>query len=347
MKTASSLGFLLIFFFFNKAKSQASFTLSPQACQNQNLPLSANSGTISPLGYTWTSIPNGAVFSNANSSLSTLSFNNFGTYTITLLVSSNSGTTVSSKTISVIPFPIKALSALSHTICAPQSATLNVTGANNYTWLPTNMLASIIGPSVVASPSISTVYTVTGTSSLCGTSSLNFSVAVHVWPILTYASSAYSVCYGQTATLSAFGALTYTWLSSTFSVGMTQPTIAVGPGMYSLVGSNGGSCTHTMMPAIMIYSAVCTGIEDSHTCDKAIRLFPNPCSEKLILQFEKLEITQLDIINLQGEIIYKEQRLFRDSEPTEIDVRSFPKGLYFLRVFSQNDRPQKLKFIKE
>lgn len=346
MRITPSLCCLLIFFFVNEAKSQISFTLSPQACQNQSLSLSASSGTISALGYTWTSIPNGAVLSSANSSLSTLSFTNSGTYTISLIASSNSGTTASSKIIEVIPFPISALSALSQTICAPFSASLSVTGANGYTWSPTAGLFNIGNITVLASPSISSTYTVFGNSFSCGTSSLSFNVIVGTYPILSFSSSAYAVCPGKTAVLAGFGAISYNWLGITSTINVTQPTVEVGAGNYTLVGSNGGSCTNTLSTIIIMLMS-CTGLEEAEANEKNFRLFPNPVKEKVFIQSKKSISSKIEVLDVLSKVIFSESVVLNETETKEIDLSNLPCGLYYLRVQALDGSSQIIKLLKE
>jgi len=347
MKKTSSIFCLLAFLFlFGHLKSQVSFTLVPQSCQNQSLSLSVNSGSLSPNGYTWTSIPNGAIFSSPNTSASVLSFTSSGIYTISILISSSNGTTASSKTISVIPYPIIALSALSQTNCFPFSASLSVSGANTYTWFPTSGLNPTFGSSVVASPSISTVYSVTGSSSICGTSSITFSVAVHVYPLLSFSSSAFSLCVGQTATLSAFGALNYTWLGSTFSTSVSQSTISVSVGTYTLIGSNGGSCTNTLSP-IPIYSLTCTGVEESENEFINFKVFPNPVSKKLFISSKNTDLSNIVILDVLGKVLLSKKINFFSADPQEIDLSDLPANIYYVRLRSVSGSTEVFRLIKE
>lgn len=69
-------------------------------------------------------------------------------------------------TFSVIVSPDSA------TICRDSSVTLQASGASSYTWQPAIGLSSTTGAMVIASPTITTTYTVTGTSTNCsGTAS--------------------------------------------------------------------------------------------------------------------------------------------------------------------------------
>lgn len=58
-----------------------------------------------------------------------------------------------------------SLSASATTISLGEQATLSAAGASSYSWVPSAGLSQVTGPSVVASPTVSTTYTVTGTLS--------------------------------------------------------------------------------------------------------------------------------------------------------------------------------------
>jgi len=86
------------------------------------------------------------------------------TTTYTLTASDGTCTAHSTVTITVLPPPI--VSTISPvTIDRGQSTTLNVTGlTGNYQWVPTNTLTNFNSPDPEASPSVTTTYTVFGTT---------------------------------------------------------------------------------------------------------------------------------------------------------------------------------------
>jgi hypothetical protein len=68
-----------------------------------------------------------------------------------------------SVSVTVDPLPTTAVSPITSTIqCAAQTRTLIATGANTYSWSPSAGLSSTTGFSVIASPTVTTIYTVTG-----------------------------------------------------------------------------------------------------------------------------------------------------------------------------------------
>ena len=133
--------------------------------------------------------------------------------------------------------------------CPGYPSTLSVNGAVSYTWLPGNSNSS----TTIVSPTISTVYTVNTINSFgcSGTSTLN-QVVLNP-PTLTIAASSTLTCPGVSATLTASGAVNYTWLPSnaTGSIVVVNPT---GSGTYSLVGEDVNTCTNTATYSHSIYT---------------------------------------------------------------------------------------------
>ncbi len=119
-------------------------------------------------------------------------------------------------------------------ICAGQSFTINPNGANTYT---------IQGANAVVSPSINTTYTVIGTNTLTGCRSQSFATSnltVNPNPTVSI-SGASGICTGQNASLTANGAITYTWSTGSTSASIiTTPTANT---TYTLTGSTPQGCS--------------------------------------------------------------------------------------------------------
>ncbi len=89
------------------------------------------------------------------------------TYTVT---GTNSNGCVNTKTIIVTVTPLPTVTVNSDTIYGSLSGTLTAHGATTYSWTPSTSLSATTGSVVVASPSVTTIYTVTGTASSCSSS---------------------------------------------------------------------------------------------------------------------------------------------------------------------------------
>ncbi len=67
-----------------------------------------------------------------------------------------------------------------------------------------------------------------------------------------------------------------------------------------------------------------------------IRIFPNPSNGKFNISIQDInKIYFINVINLQGQVIYSEKNVIFDTNKlTEINLSGFPKGMYYLKFIS-------------
>jgi gliding motility-associated-like protein len=96
-------------------------------------------------------------------------------------------------------------------MCINAAATLKVSGASTYSWSPTTGLSSSLGDSLIATPTVTTTYTVLGTSTEGCTNITSLVVTVNPLPVVTAVGG--NACPGDTIKLIASGAGlgTYSW----------------------------------------------------------------------------------------------------------------------------------------
>lgn len=131
--------------------------------------------------------------------------------------------------------------ASSTVICSGSSVTLTTNAASGYSWSTGNTTSSVI----MVSPTVTTTYSVSGAgtnpSGCAGNAVVTITVSPGT-PTLVLTSNASSVCLGNTVSITAGGALTYTF-APTFSSGVAF-TPPAGNTNYSVTGANGcGSTT--------------------------------------------------------------------------------------------------------
>jgi len=119
-----------------------------------------------------------------------------GIYTVTI---TDSNSCISTFTCNIPIMNIPTITVNSSTICLGQSLTLLASGANNYTWQQSNGLNSTNGTSVIANPSVTTVYTVTGTNNTGCSSNSTSTVNVLQPPFIT--TSKDTICIGNSTEL--------------------------------------------------------------------------------------------------------------------------------------------------
>lgn len=171
---------------------------TPSVCSGNSVVITATGGT----GYTIN--PNVGI----NTTFTPLTTNN---YSVTGS-GANGCTAVSVVNVLVINTPTIAPVATPTAICAGSTATISATGATGYTWAATNFGGSNQA-SVAVTPTITTTYTLNRANGVC-TSTALLNVVVNNLPVLVITPPAtVCACTGGT-TLTAVGAITYTWFPS-------------------------------------------------------------------------------------------------------------------------------------
>ncbi len=131
----------------------------------------------------------------------------------------------------VVVKPLPIVTVDSAVICNGQSATLTASGADDYHWSNNETTDNI-----TVSPTVSTLYSVIGMRDGCASTMINTQVIVKPTPAVTVDSAI--ICQGQSATLTAIGALNYVWSNNDIG-----SSIIVSPAQtaeYSVIGSIDG-----------------------------------------------------------------------------------------------------------
>lgn len=146
--------------------------------------------------------------------------------------------------VTVNPLPTLTVSS-NATICSGNSTTLSALGASSYTWNP----GLFNGANFIVTPTVTTIYTVTGVLGSCIDSR---TVAVNVSTMnLTASTPSSNICFGTTTTLTAGGASTYTWQPLNLS-GSTQILTPTNTITYSVTGTNTFGCTSSLTIQIIV-----------------------------------------------------------------------------------------------
>ncbi|HRG01295.1 MAG TPA: T9SS type A sorting domain-containing protein [Bacteroidia bacterium] len=146
----------------------ANFSLPVSGCIGQAITLNDNSANMVS-GWNW--IMPGGTPSSSTLQNPQITYSSAGTKTITLYATNNIGgstNTSAAYTRTIAIFPVPNVNSNSSIICAGSSATLIATGATNYTWSSGQTTNSI-----VVTPSVTSFYTVTGSTNGCSNSAFS------------------------------------------------------------------------------------------------------------------------------------------------------------------------------
>lgn len=130
--------------------------------------------------------------------------------------------------------------SVSPSICAGTSLTLTTNAVSGYSWSTGNTTSSVI----VVTPAASTVITVSGTSSLGCSAATSISITVsNALPSLTVVTGQNPICPGASSSLSASGAVTYTWSGGITNGQIVSPLTTTN---YTVTGQNGCGISSTV-----------------------------------------------------------------------------------------------------
>jgi hypothetical protein len=191
---------------------------SASICMGESATLTASGATT----YSWSTAATTAAISPSPTA----------TATYTVIGTSNGCSKNASATVTVKALPTVVISPATSTICAGQAASLSASGATSYSW-STAATTAAISPS----PTATTTYTVTGTSNGCSRTA-SATVTVKELPTVVISPTAESVCAGQSTTLTASGATTYSWSTAATTAAISpSPTATT---TYTVTGTSNG-----------------------------------------------------------------------------------------------------------
>jgi len=215
-------------------------------CKGELIDLHASSGFTH---YQW-SASDGTV----NSTGPTLFVEPTTTTTYMVVATDANGCTVT-KSITIIVNELVASISSDQTICKGTSAQLLATGGTHYTWSPTVGLSDPTIGNPVASPTVTTTYSVTIKNSK-GCKVIK-KVTVHVTEANTTVGGAVSICLGESATLSATGGVSYAWSPSTSlnNANLAAPTATPSATTtYTVLITDANGCTATQSQTVIVNS---------------------------------------------------------------------------------------------
>lgn len=201
-------------------------------CAGQSTPITAGGATT----YSW----NNGAGTNASATVSPTTTT---TYTVTGTTAGCTNT--ASVTITVTPLPNVTASGTA-SICPGQSTPITAGGASTYSW--DNGAGT--SASATVSPASTTTYTVTGTASGCSNTAA-VTITVNPIPSVSIAGTT-TICPGQSTTLTASGATTYSWDNGAGSAA----TATVSPATtttYTVTGTSLG-CSGTQSVTVVVGS---------------------------------------------------------------------------------------------
>jgi hypothetical protein len=226
----------------------------------------------------------------------------------------------------------------SASVCAGSAALLTASGVTSYTW---NTGANGSGLSV--SPSSTTVYTVSGNLAGCSTQAMQTAtVTVYALPSVSLSTAIDAACVnnGLIALTGSPAGGTY---SGTGVSGNSFNPAAAGAGTFTVSYSytNNNNCTKTSSKTITV--ELCTGLEETN--GGGLVTYPNPAKETLTVKFAAApdKNATVELYDAIGKLVVSQKAT---EQLVTLDMQSFAKGIYTLRIVSGNSQVVK-RIVKE
>jgi hypothetical protein len=165
-----------------------------------------------------------------------------------------------------------------------------------------------------------------------------FSVTVGIVPSLTIASSSSIICSGQSATLNATGATSYTW-----NGGANTNTIVVSPTATAIytVNAIGQVSNCAVQGTVMQTVSPCLGLKETSLSENNLQILPNP--NKGIFTLLITQNGQVKITNAIGQLILNENK---SAGEHTINLSEYAKGIYTIQIESAEGTSSKKMVIE-
>ncbi len=223
--------------------------LPSSICLGDSVILNA-SGTFN---YTW--LPAATLNTNTGN-LVTASPLVSTTYTVTA-TSTNGCTATNTALVNLFNLINPTVIASPNSICIGNSSTLTASGASSYSWTPISNLNISTGSTVIATPTINTIYTILGTDANGCSVSNTVLISVYNTPIIIANAAPINICAGSTSTLTASGAISYVWASASTLSSSGGSTVTATPTVttiYTVTGSNAPNCSSSTTLTLNVFN---------------------------------------------------------------------------------------------
>lgn len=287
-----------------------SFTISGNTTACLGTPLSQTATGAST--YTWVTGTTGSV----------VSLFPISTTTYAVIGSLNGCSSTVNRVINVHLPPTVSISGPTF-VCQGSSVMQTATGALTYSWS-----TGVTGAAITLTPSTNTTFTLTGVDQFgCVSAPYVRTLPVYALPVLTVASTAAEICLGQTATVSATGASTYSWDNGSLNAQLVvSPTITTS---YSVTGTSSQGCVAKSQLTQSV--SACTSIGEKGFTSGEVNIYPNPAKDYFVVNTS--ERVSIMIFNSLGANVWSDEHYVSE---TAVQTKEFAKGVYLVQISDGN-----------
>jgi hypothetical protein len=238
--------------------------------------------------------------------------------------------TVNSLLVVTISTSAVAYAGTDETICSGESVQFSATGGTTYSWAPSTGLDDPNIANPLATPAVTTTYTVL-VSSTCGTASDNIVITVDNITAPDLGSDPFFCGDGSITIDAGTGYDSYSWSTGDNTQTITVDTNGIGYGVFDYwVDVASGACTAS--DTITVTFDPCVGTVE-YSDISSISIFPNPTTGITNIIVKGFSDADMIIYNMQGAIILSD-RINSDSTAInkQLDLNYLPDGIYLIRI---------------
>jgi len=271
--------------------------------------------------YTWTgSVTDAVAFAPTTTD----------TYTVTG-TDANGCSNTAVQSITVNSLPSISVNVTNTAVCLGGQTTLSGNGALTYTW------TGSVTDAVAFAPTITDTYTVTGTDANGCMNTAMQTVVVNNLPAVSAVTNNSIICVGQTATLTASGAATYSWnTTATTTVISVTPTANTS---YTVTGFDANGCNSTFVVTQSV--SVCTGIS-SNVNNVGFNIYPNPTNGILNIE-SNTDLNLIEVIDPTGRVVLSESS--KNSNKIILNMASLKNAIYLVRLTNTNGEVNQTRVV--
>ncbi|MCH8319171.1 MAG: T9SS type A sorting domain-containing protein, partial [Bacteroidetes bacterium] len=303
-----------------------------------------NTSSNNAIGYSW-NLPGGTT-GDTTAQNPVVWYNTEGNYDVTLTAFGCDGTDSTytwANYITVNPAPAANLTANSATtFCTGDSVELvqDTAGISNYDWLLDGISTGAPGWSyqaLIGGNYQVVVWNIFG----CNDTSAAITVTVNSLPVISVTPG--SVCgSGDSVTLTASGAVTYTWSPAATLSADTGAVVSAFPivnAIYTVVGTGVNNCVDSTTVLVQIDTSLCpVGVSELFDPDNSIKIYPNPFENNAVITYElnAKQYVNIKIIDLLGKVTTIVPPQFQQKGHYQYSFNHFinnpAPGIYFMQI---------------
>jgi trimeric autotransporter adhesin len=310
--------------------SSTAISLPATACPGKLLSFK-DSSNFNATNWTWR-FPGGTPDTSTNQN-PFIAFNTSAIYYITVTAWNLCGNASVIAALQINSAPPLVIQPPSPQVCKGLDVKLNVPlSGSGYTWSPASTLSSSTADSVVATPTLTTTYTVTGTDSLGCLVIGSDTVTVNTGPSKPTISQSGNVLISSATQGNQ-------WVrNDTVLTGATNQTYTITiAGYYQVIAKNPVNGCSTISDSTLYL--IPTGMAQLSINSNQLSIYPNPAGGEIFININSsvadVKDWNLQITDVLGRTLYTRQSL---NYTNDIDLSNLPGGMYFITVINKTGR---------